>query len=100
MKIVFTGCFVIIFSFFSKDQSDSHHSFVSGDSKNKIRIALVGTVHFTPSAVDAYKNAALDVMGERRQSEIQQVISKFISFRPDQICIEYPISGQKQMDSV
>lgn len=33
----------------------------------KIKIALLGTIHFTPSTQDTYKNAAVDVDSDKRQ---------------------------------
>jgi len=64
----------------------------------KIKIALIGTIHFEPSNVDMYKNKELNVFSERRQREMKEVIDSIASFNPDQICIEYPTSAQTKMD--
>lgn len=74
---------------------------VSGEAKTtkKVRIALLGTMHFTPSTQDAYKNQAVDLSSDKRKKEIEEVISKLVTFIPNQICVELPVSSQSRTDS-
>lgn len=65
----------------------------------KIKIVLLGTMHFTPSSQDSYKNEALNISGSKRQKEIQEVVQCLSAFRPNQICIEVPVSEQLRIDS-
>ena len=68
--------------------------------KEKIRIVLIGTLHLTPSKEDVYKNKSIDLHTPKKQLEIQQVVNKIVSFNPNQICLEYPIEYQFEMDSI
>lgn len=69
-------------------------------TKEKVKIVLLGTVHLTPSAVDVYKNKAIDLHTEKKQNEIREIVNKIAAFNPDQICLEYPMENQSKMDSI
>lgn len=66
----------------------------------KTKIVLIGTMHFEPSSVDMYKNKALDILSEKKQEEINEVVEKIANLNPDQICVEYPALKQLKMDSL
>ncbi len=68
--------------------------------KQKIQIVLVGTVHLTPSTVDVYKNKKIDLSSKEKQKEIAEVVNKLAAFKPDKICLEYPMEDQLEMDSI
>ncbi len=68
--------------------------------KPKVKIVLMGTVHFEPSTIDMFKNKELTIKSEKRQREVKQVVDKITALKPDQICIEYPKSDQEKMDDV
>lgn len=70
-----------------------------GQQPQKIKIALLGTLHFTPSKQDTYKNEAVDLSSQKRQKEIEEVVGKITKFNPDQICVEIPVSAQRRTDS-
>lgn len=66
----------------------------------KIQIVLLGTFHLTPSKADVYKNKKIDLNTEVKKKEIQEVVNKLVAFSPNQICIEYPMEDQLEMDSI
>lgn len=67
---------------------------------DKIQIVLLGTVHLTPSTSDIYKNKKADLNSTLKQNEIQEVVNKLVAFNPNQICLEYPLENQLEMDSI
>ena len=69
-------------------------------AQQKIKIVLVGSLHFTPSSSDVYKNNAVNINSAKRQAEVAEVISKLAAFKPNQICIEWPYTEQLEMDSI
>ena len=66
----------------------------------KIKILLLGTVHFTPSTQDKYKNESFMLTDKDKEKELNQVVAQLAKFKPDQICIERPVVMQRQIDSV
>jgi len=73
---------------------------IYAQKKAKIKIVLIGTLHLTPSKEDVYKNKSINLHTKQRQYEIQQVVNKIVSFHPNQVCLEYPIEDQFEMDSI
>ncbi|WPR77360.1 DUF5694 domain-containing protein [Algoriphagus sp. NG3] len=67
------------------------------EKKEKIKIALLGSFHFTPSTQDTYSTNALKLT-EQKQNEIEEVVLKLASFNPDQVCIEIPVDKQESID--
>ena len=65
----------------------------------RTRIVLVGTMHFTPSTTDVYKNAAVDLTSANRQPQVQAVVEKLVRFNPSQICVEWTALKQTKLDS-
>jgi len=68
--------------------------------QKKIKIVLMGTLHFEPSETDVFKNNALSIFSDQKQKEIEKVVGKISNFNPSQICVEYPITKQKKLDSL
>ena len=66
-------------------------------SNEKIKIALLGTMHFTPSSQDKYSNDELKLTVQK-QKELEAVILKLVAFNPDQICVEVPMERQTKID--
>ena len=64
----------------------------------KVNIALLGCLHFTASAEDVFKPVVDDMMGAKRQAEIDEVVRKLVDFRPSQICIERTVADQAEVD--
>lgn len=74
--------------------------FCQAEKNERVKIVLIGMMHFEPSSVDMFKNKALDILAEKKQKEIKTVVEKIANLNPDQICIEYPSSSQTKMDSI
>ncbi|HYF70341.1 MAG TPA: DUF5694 domain-containing protein [Ohtaekwangia sp.] len=75
------------------------YSFTYGQIENKkIKIALLGSIHFTPSTQDEYSNEGL-ILTTQKQTELEEVISRLVAFKPDQICIEVPGAKQAHTDA-
>ncbi|GAB3510488.1 hypothetical protein GCM10027341_48900 [Spirosoma knui] len=66
----------------------------------RTKILLLGTIHFTPSPTDTYKNEAMTISSNKRQQEINAVVERLAKFQPNQICIEMTLSEQQRMDSI
>ncbi len=73
---------------------------VISQAQRKTKILLLGSIHFTPSSTDTYKNEAVDVNSSRRKQEINEVVERLAKFQPNQICIEMTLGEQQRMDSV
>ena len=89
MKRLFLITSLLTLSVITHGQNMSH----------KVKIALLGTMHFTPSKQDAYKNEEVS-WDERKQKELNEVIERIVLYNPDQICIERPLEKQTQIDSL
>jgi hypothetical protein len=68
-------------------------------AQQKTKILLVGTMHFEQSESDMYKNDKVDLRNAARQKQIQEVVNKFATFKPDQVCVERVLSYQPKLDS-
>ncbi len=66
----------------------------------KIQIVLLGTFHLTPSDQDLYKNKKIDLHSPAKKQEIQEIVNRLAAFNPSQICLEYPMEDQLEMDSI
>jgi Family of unknown function (DUF5694) len=73
---------------------------IYAQKNNRIQIILLGTFHLTPSSVDLYKNKKIDLHSAVKEKEIQEVVNKIVAFNPTQICLEYPMEYQQEMDSI
>lgn len=65
----------------------------------KVKILLLGSIHFTPSTQDAYQNKTVDVTSQQGQAQLAQVVTQLSRFAPSQICIEVPVKRQAKIDS-
>jgi hypothetical protein len=68
-------------------------------AQQKTKILLVGISHFESSTSDMYSNQAVDLTSPKRQLEVQIVTDKFVTFKPDQICVEFPYAKPFKLDS-
>jgi hypothetical protein len=73
---------------------------IDAQKQDKIQIVLLGTFHLTPSTVYLYKNKKIDLHSPVKEKEIQEVVNKIVAFTPTQICLEYPMENQAEMDSI
>ncbi|QCR22324.1 DUF5694 domain-containing protein [Pontibacter sp. SGAir0037] len=75
----------------------SYAALAQAGGKAKVKIALLGTMHFTPSTQDAYSNEELKLTAQKKK-ELEHVIVRLAAFKPDQICIEVPVEKQENTD--
>ncbi|UJH68408.1 DUF5694 domain-containing protein [Allomuricauda sp. SCSIO 65647] len=63
------------------------------DTNTKPKIALLGTFHFGGST-DIAGIVMQEVAGEKRQTEIQQLVDRLKAYEPTKILVEYPLKRQ------
>jgi len=67
--------------------------------KKIVKVLLLGTFHFDNPGLDVAKFKDANILSEKRQQEVQEVIKEFKKFSPDKIFIEATPSNQLQIDS-
>jgi hypothetical protein len=65
-------------------------------ARQPTQVMVVGTVHLGSPGLDLVNPEIKDVLGERRQKEILQVVERLKAFRPTKIALESP-SGSTAM---
>jgi len=75
-----------------------HFSF-SQNSKEPVKVLLLGTFHFANPGLDVAKFNNADVMTPQRQSEILQVVEQLKKYHPDKIFVEWSAENQNKLDS-
>ncbi|GAB3899228.1 DUF5694 domain-containing protein [Spirosoma agri] len=65
----------------------------------KIKILLLGSVHFNPSTQDVYQNKQINLTDRQGQVQLEQLLAQLSQFAPNQICIEVPTQKQSKIDS-
>jgi hypothetical protein len=58
----------------------------------EIQVMLLGTYHFANPGKDVIKQDIDDVLQPKRQAELEDLVSRLASWRPDRIAVEQPIS--------
>ena len=66
----------------------------------KKQLVLLGVYHFSNPGLDVVKLKTDDVLGERRQGEINVVVKALKAYKPDQLFIEYQPNQQARIDSL
>jgi len=74
-------------------------SLLLAQEDQKIKIALLGTMHFEPSTSDVFKNEELSVFSEKRQAEINAVVEKIKDFAPEKILVEWYTKEQNTLNA-
>lgn len=77
----------------------SIHVAAQQQASPKIKILLLGTVHFTPSTQDVYQNKQINLTDKKAQAQLEQLVAQLGQFSPDQICVEVPTQRQPKIDS-
>jgi len=74
-----------------------HYSYgqmeIASSTREKPKIALLGTFHFGQTS-DMAAIKMEDVLGERRQGEIMELVDLLVEYQPTKILVEYPFSKQ------
>ena len=58
----------------------------------EVEVMLLGTYHFAGSSGDAIQTPAEDVLGARRQAELEALARRLAEWGPQQIAVEWPLS--------
>ncbi|MBW0179315.1 DUF5694 domain-containing protein [Sediminibacterium sp.] len=66
----------------------------------KTEVLLLGTFHFANPGLDVAKFEDVNILSDKRQKEVEALIAKLKTFKPDKIFIEVPVAGQKRYDSL
>lgn len=62
---------------------------------------MLGTFHFKDAGLDGYKpKHDVDILSEKRQQELQEVLDQIRKFRPTKIAVEWKKSRQARLDSL
>jgi hypothetical protein len=76
--------------------SQDHPNFFVGQHKTKV--AILGVFHFRNPGLDSYKpKFSVDVLSEKRQAEIDDLLNSISEFRPTKILLEV---SRKRADSL
>lgn len=67
--------------------------------QNKTKVLLLGSFHFDNPGLDVAKFENANILSEKRQAEVLEVVEKIKQFRPDKIFIEMPVERQLKLDS-
>lgn len=66
----------------------------------KTEILLLGTFHFANPGLDVAKFENANILTEKRQREVEELVAKLKEFKPDKIFVEVPVASQKKYDSL
>lgn len=69
-------------------------------SSKKTEVLLPGIFHFTTSGLDVAKFDNADILLEKRQQEVRDLVANLKKIKPDKIFIEVPATSQKKYDSL
>ena len=58
----------------------------------EVQVMLLGTYHFANPGRDVIKQDIDDVLDPKRQAELEDLVSRLASWKPDRIAVEQPIS--------
>jgi len=101
MKTKATLIFLMILILLSCD-SKLNEGKNTNENTNNIElpeVAILGVFHFG-STTDLSAINMENILGEKRQSEIKELITKIEKFKPSKILVEYPYSKTDKIDSI
>jgi uncharacterized protein with PIN domain len=103
MKNLFILLLVIVFASCKKNEKNntettqvkikSPYSFFP---KEKPQVLVVGTFHFNYPGLDAHKVSEenkMDILNEKRQKEVRELVNYIKKFKPTKIAVEIPITS-------
>jgi hypothetical protein len=64
-------------------------------SRQPVRILLIGTVHFANPGLDQFNVTVDDVLAEKRQLEIIEIVDRLVAFAPTTVAVEAMPSGKR-----
>lgn len=69
-------------------------------SKEKTEVLLLGTYHFGGNTTDKIKVTDDDILGNKKQKELEELLDKLQQFKPEKIYVENEPSRQHFWDSI
>jgi hypothetical protein len=67
--------------------------------QKKTKVLLLGCFHFDNPGLDVAKFQNADIMSDKRQQEVTEILEKLKQFKPDKIFVEVPAELQGRLDS-
>jgi hypothetical protein len=71
---------------------DRPTGFPAACGQGEVQVMLLGTYHFANPGRDVIKQDIDDVLEPKRQSELEDLVTRLASWKPDRIAVEQPIS--------
>jgi uncharacterized protein DUF5694 len=68
-------------------------------AQQKTKVVLLGCFHFENPGLDVAKFENANILSEKRQKEVREIVDKLKAFKPDKIFVEVPIESQLWLDS-
>ncbi len=65
----------------------------------RTKVVLLGCFHFDNPGLDVAKFENANILSEKRQQEVREVLNKLKEFKPDKIFVEAPVESQARLDS-
>jgi len=66
---------------------------------SKTKVLLLGCFHFDNPGLDVAKFDNVNILSDKRQQELKNVLGKLEQFKPDKIFVEMPVAQQGHLDS-
>ena len=67
--------------------------------QKKTKVLLLGCFHFDNPGLDVAKFDNANILSEKRQQEVMELLAKLKQFKPDKIFVEAPVNYQATLDS-
>lgn len=67
--------------------------------EGKTKVLLLGCFHFDNPGLDVAKFENADILSDKRQKEVMEVVKILKQFKPDKIFVEVPVEMQGRLDS-
>lgn len=67
--------------------------------QQKTKVVLLGCFHFDNPGLDVAKFENANILSEKRQKEVREIVDKLKAYKPDKIFLEVPVEMQSKLDS-
>lgn len=72
--------------------ADRPTGFPASCAPAEVQVMLLGTYHFANPERDVIKQDIDDVLQPKRQSELEDLVTRLASWKPDRVAVEWPVS--------
>ena len=69
-----------------------------GKDDKRIQVMLVGSYHMSNPGLDQFNLKSDDVLAEKRQKEIKNLVNRLAKFKPTKVAVEAPFEHQPTID--